>query len=163
MERTALLYHGTPCCFVFCFRKKLFWSGDDHHWTKDLFIALLQYGTQKARGIKGTFLLKYDIKTTLGIQSWILLFIRFFEKQNIKNKKPMTIISSTSLGVCWFDLRLLISQSMLMSLKGRKIKCRGRCTNREKRGWGAKEKQKALWPIVTAGNTLLGWPQKYQS
>lgn len=41
----------------------------------------------------------------------------------------MTIISSTSLGVCWFDLSLLICQSMLISLTYRNIKCRGSCTS----------------------------------
>lgn len=54
----------------------------------------------------------------------------FFEEAKVF-KKHMTIISSISLGICLFDLSLLICQSMLISLTDRKVKCRDRWTNWE--------------------------------
>lgn len=56
--------------------------------------------------------------------------MKFFEEAKVF-KKHMTIISSISLGICFFDLSLLICQSMLISLTDRKIKYRDRWTNWE--------------------------------
>ena len=51
----------------------------------------------------------------------------------------MTIISSISLGVCWFDLSLLICQTMLIGLTDRKIKCRSRNTSGKQEKTGERE------------------------
>ena len=51
----------------------------------------------------------------------------------------MTIISSISLGVCWFDLSLLICQTMLIGLTDRKIKCRSRNTSGKQENTGQRE------------------------
>jgi len=56
--------------------------------------------------------------------------MKFFEEAKVF-KKHMTIISSISLGICLFDLSLLICQSMLISLTDRMIKCGDRWTNWE--------------------------------
>lgn len=75
----------------------------------------------------------------------------------------MTIISSISLGVCWFDLSLLICQSMLISLTDTEIKCGGRCTRSERRkgrrGWGTKGKWRTLWLMVPMGGLFRGGPK----
>lgn len=57
----------------------------------------------------------------------------------------MTIISSISLGVCWFDLSLLICQTMLIGLTDRKIECRSRNTS------GKQEKTEREEPRVSEG------------
>ena len=51
----------------------------------------------------------------------------------------MTIISSISLGVSWFDLSLLICQTMLIGLTDRKIKCRSRNTSGKQEKTGERE------------------------
>ena len=81
----------------------------------------------------------------------------------------MTIISSISLGVSWFDLSLLICQTMLIGLTDRKIKCRSRNTSgkQEKTGErGTKGKWRARRPLVTVKHFLGGpegqhWTQRY--
>lgn len=79
----------------------------------------------------------------------------------------MTIISSISLGVCWFDLSLLICQSVLISLTDREIKRGGRGAGSERgkgrRGWGAKGKWRILWPMVPAGGLFLSGPKRFRA
>lgn len=94
----------------------------------DQLIALLQPRTQKAKGL---IFFNIILKQPLGYRVEFYSLLSSLKSKVFK--KHMTIISSISLGVCWFDLSLLICQSMLIGLTDRKIKCRGRCNSREKR------------------------------
>lgn len=91
--------------------------------------------------------------------------MKFFEEAKVF-KKHMTIISSISLGICLFDLSLLICQSMLISLTDRKIKCGDRWTNWENISTilnilAGKEKKKSA--IKHYLDTLMTCSQSWQS
>ena len=90
----------------------------------------------------------------------------------------MTIISSISLGVCWFDLSLLICQTMLIGLTDRKIECRSRNTSGKQEKTGEREEPRVseglgihstLWNTswvalkVSAGHSTVFIPSNFYS